>query len=51
MEKGPTFKKSYEKQFEFTSVTNKLVDAETAIEKAPKCPAVDKAKALIAEGK
>ena len=52
LEKGPTFKKkSHEKQFEFnSSVSDKLVDAETALEKAPKCPAVDKAKALIAEG-
>ena len=52
LEKGPTFKKkSHEKQFEFnTSVSDKLVDAESALEKAPKCPAVDKAKALIAEG-
>ena len=52
LEKGPTFKrKSNEKQFEFnSSVSDKLTDAEAALEKAPKCPAVDKAKALITEG-
>ena len=52
LEKGPTFKKkAHEKQFEFnSSVLDKLDDAEAALQKAPAGTAVDKAKALIAEG-
>ena len=52
LEKGSSFKKkSHEKQYDFNaSIMDKLQDADTALQKAPSCAAVDKAKALMAEG-
>ena len=49
LEKGPTFKKSHEKQFEFNAtIMDKTEDATSALQQT--LPVVEKAKTSLAEG-